>query len=142
MKIDEIKKIIQMLKNSDVKEIEFEDNGTKIKLVREVKKKNEVITIVENEDKIIAHPQKTLKKDSIYIKSSMPGTFYAKPSPKDPPYVKEGDIVNENSVVCIIEAMKIFNEIKAGVSGKIVKILVKDGEGVEYNQNLFELEKI
>ena len=143
MKIDEIKKLIQMLKNSDIKEIEFEENGTKIKLIRDIASKDIVTTVIErptaNSKKIIVEEE---KKEAFFIKSSMPGTFYRKPSPDSPNYVKEGDIINESSIVCIIEAMKIFNEIKSGINGKIVKILAKDGEGIEYDQPLFEIEKL
>ncbi len=142
MKIDEIKKIIKMLENSDVKEMEFEENGAKIKIVRDVVSKNSVTTVIENSSVNKTTEPETKKNDSVFIKSNMPGTFYRKPSPDSPAYVKEGDVINEDTVVCIIEAMKIFNEIKAGISGKIIKILAKDGEGVEFGQPLFEMEKV
>ncbi len=73
----------------------------------------------------------------IEIKSPMIGTFYRKPSPDKPPFVNVGDTVNEGDVVCIIEAMKLFNEIESEVSGKIVKVLVEDNSPVEYDQPLF-----
>ena len=73
----------------------------------------------------------------IAIKSPMIGTFYRKPSPDKPNFVNVGDDVSNESVVCIIEAMKLFNEIEAEVSGKIVKMLVDDGSPVEYDQPLF-----
>jgi acetyl-CoA carboxylase biotin carboxyl carrier protein len=73
----------------------------------------------------------------VTIKSPMVGTFYRKPSPDKSPFVNVGDNVNDNSVVCIIEAMKLFNEIEAEVSGKIVKILVDDTSPVEFEQPLF-----
>lgn len=73
----------------------------------------------------------------IEIKSPMIGTFYRRPSPDKPNFVAVGDEVTESSVVCIIEAMKLFNEIEAEVSGKIVKMLVEDGSPVEYDQPLF-----
>ncbi len=71
----------------------------------------------------------------------MVGTFYESPSPDDDPYVKEGDIVESNSVVCIVEAMKLFNEIEAEVKGEIVERLVDNGELVEYGQPLFRVKK-
>lgn len=71
----------------------------------------------------------------------MVGTFYASPSPDEDPYVKTGDRVEGNSVVCIVEAMKLFNEIEAEVNGEIVEILVEDGELVEYGQPLFRIKK-
>ena len=76
----------------------------------------------------------------ITIKSPMIGTFYRRPSPDKPNFVEEGDEVKEGKVVCIIEAMKLFNEIESEVSGKIVKILVQDSTPVEYDQPLFMVE--
>ncbi|MCS7297979.1 MAG: acetyl-CoA carboxylase biotin carboxyl carrier protein [Bacteroidia bacterium] len=77
-----------------------------------------------------------------YIRSPMVGTFYRRPSPEKEPYVKVGDIVQPGQVVCIIEAMKLFNEIQSEIAGKIVRILVEDGQAVEYDQPLFEVEPL
>lgn len=74
------------------------------------------------------------------IKSPMVGTFYAAPSPDAPPFVKTGDTVNDEAVVCIIEAMKVMNEIKAEISGKISEVLVQNGDSVEFGQPLFRVE--
>jgi acetyl-CoA carboxylase biotin carboxyl carrier protein len=71
------------------------------------------------------------------FKSPMVGTFYRAPSPESPPYVTEGDRVSKEAVLCIIEAMKVMNEIKAEISGEIVEILVENGEAVEFGQPLF-----
>lgn len=76
----------------------------------------------------------------VAIKSPMIGTFYRRPSPDKPLFVEVGDDVNPGKVVCIIEAMKLFNEIESEVSGKIVKILVEDASPVEYDQPLFLVE--
>lgn len=73
----------------------------------------------------------------VTVKSPIIGTFYRKPSPDKPMFVEVGDVVSEDSVVCVIEAMKLFNEIEAEVSGKIVKILVEDSSPVEFGQPLF-----
>jgi len=70
----------------------------------------------------------------------MVGTFYAAPSPDSEPFVKVGDAVDPESVVCIVEAMKVMNEIKAEMSGKIAEILVQNGDSVEYNQPLFRIQ--
>jgi acetyl-CoA carboxylase biotin carboxyl carrier protein len=75
------------------------------------------------------------------IKSPMVGTFYSRPNPKSEAFVKVGDNVDTNTVVCIIEAMKVFNEIPAEVRGKIVAVLVEDGEAVEFDKPLFRVEK-
>lgn len=84
-------------------------------------------------------PVKAVEETSNYleIKSPIIGTFYRKPSPDKPMFVEVGDTVAADSVVCIIEAMKLFNEIESEVSGKIVKILVEDGTPVEFGQPLF-----
>jgi len=74
------------------------------------------------------------------ITSPMIGTFYAAPDPDSEPYVKVGDVVNAESAVCIVEAMKVFNEIQAEVSGKIVAVLVENGEPVEFGQPLFKVD--
>jgi acetyl-CoA carboxylase biotin carboxyl carrier protein len=77
----------------------------------------------------------------IYVKSPMVGTFYRAPSPESPPFVDIGAKVSENSVVCIIEAMKIMNEIQAEVKGAIVEVLVESGQPVEYGQRLFKVKQ-
>ena len=74
-----------------------------------------------------------------YVTSPMVGTFYAAPSPDDPPFVKVGDLVNENSIVCIIEAMKVMNDVKAGIKGTVSEILVKSGEPVEFGTRIFRI---
>ncbi|MBQ2098349.1 MAG: acetyl-CoA carboxylase biotin carboxyl carrier protein [Bacteroidales bacterium] len=86
--------------------------------------------------------QETKEDDKKYltIKSPMVGTFYRRPSPDKPIYVNVGDEISKGKVLCVIEAMKLFNEIEAEVSGKIAKILVEDGSPVEYDQPLFLIE--
>ena len=74
------------------------------------------------------------------INSPTVGTFYSKPSPEDPPFVKVGDTVTPTTTICLIEAMKVYNDIPAETSGKIARILVTDGDAVEFGQPLFELE--
>lgn len=71
------------------------------------------------------------------VKSPIVGTFYRSPSPEKPPYIKVGDTISEGDVVCIVEAMKLFNEIESEVSGKVVKVLIEDAAPVEYDQALF-----
>jgi len=76
----------------------------------------------------------------VIVRSPMVGTFYSAPDPDSPPYVKVGDHVGPETTVCIIEAMKVFNQIPAESSGKIVAVLVENGEPVEYGQPLFKLD--
>lgn len=80
------------------------------------------------------------EENIVLIRSPMVGTFYAAPDPDSPPYVKVGDVVGPDTVVGIVEAMKVFNEIPAEVSGKIVAILVENGEPVEYGQPMFKVD--
>ena len=80
-------------------------------------------------------------EDLYQITSPIVGTFYRSPSPDKAPYISEGDVVNENSVVCIVEAMKLMNEIQAEVSGEVVKIYVENGQPVEFGQPLFGIRK-
>lgn len=75
-----------------------------------------------------------------YIKSPMVGTFYASPDPDADPFVRVGDVVNPDTTVCLIEAMKVFNPIPAGVSGKIVAVLVENGEAVDFGRPLFKVD--
>ncbi len=78
--------------------------------------------------------------NQVTIKSPMIGTFYLKPSPDKPNFVNVGDVINKGHTICIIEAMKLFNEIESEISGKIVKILVDDSSPVEFDQPLFVIE--
>jgi len=84
-------------------------------------------------------PKPADSKDIVEIKSPMVGTFYLAPDPESPPYVKVGDHVGVDTTVCIVEAMKVFNQIPAEVSGRIVAILVENGEPVEFGQPLFRV---
>ena len=78
--------------------------------------------------------------EAVYIRSPMVGTFYESPAPDAKPYLGMGDVVRPDSTVCLIEAMKVFTEINAGLSGKIVEILAKNGQPVEFDQPLFRVE--
>ena len=82
----------------------------------------------------------TTPDNTIEIKAPMVGTYYSSPAPDSDPYIKEGDTISEGQVLCIVEAMKLMNEIEAEVSGKIVKILVENAQAVEYNQPMFLVE--
>ena len=143
MKIDDIEKIIQMLKDSDISELTIEQEGVKFSLKRERLVSGEVLprpAEVLNQTGPTPQAVEVPVSNNRFIKAKMPGTFYSTPSPESPDYVKVGDTINDDTVVCIIEAMKIFNEIKAEISGKIVKILIKSGESLEYDQPMFEIE--
>lgn len=87
-------------------------------------------------------PPKAESKNTVAIRSPIVGTFYRAPAPDAPPYVDVGDIVKPGQVVCIVEAMKLMNEIESDISGRVVRILVKNEEPVQYNQELFLIEPL
>jgi acetyl-CoA carboxylase biotin carboxyl carrier protein len=80
-----------------------------------------------------------IEQPGTYVTSPMVGTFYSSPAPDQPPFVKAGDKVNENTVVCIVEAMKVMNEVKAGISGTIAEILVDSSQPVEFGTRLLRI---
>jgi acetyl-CoA carboxylase biotin carboxyl carrier protein len=88
----------------------------------------------------VAHVADAISVTGVTIESPMVGTFYRASSPTAEPYVREGDVVKEGQIVCTIEAMKLMNEIETRACGRIVKILVENGQGVEYGQPLFLIE--
>ncbi|MDR0222982.1 MAG: acetyl-CoA carboxylase biotin carboxyl carrier protein [Oscillospiraceae bacterium] len=90
--------------------------------------------------KKVADIQASAEKRGDYIKSPIIGTFYAAPSPEKPPFVKVGDRVEKGRVVCIIESMKLMNEITSDFDGLVAEILVKDGETVDFNKELMRIE--
>lgn len=158
LKIQEIREIIKLIDSSSIDEFSLNEEGTKLKL-----KKNAGQVVVAEAPKAVAQavapaapvaeaapaapkaeaapaaPKAEVAADANLHKivSPMVGTFYKSPSPDADAFVQVGDKVGEETVVCIVEAMKLFNEIEAEVTGEIVEILVKDGELVEYGQPLF-----
>lgn len=162
LKIQEIRELIRLIDQSNIEEFLYEHEGTKVhmkkpngvpveavvKAVAEPVPKLAVPEVTAPQAPATAsvqevkqeEPQKqeAVKADNLHkITSPMVGTFYAAPSPESPPYVKVGDKVKTDTIVCIIEAMKLFNEIEAEVNGEIVEILVQNGQLVEYGQPLF-----
>ena len=96
---------------------------------------NPQTTEIKPDSKAVAAAEETIKL--VEVKSPMVGTFYRAPSPDKPPYLKVGDVIDVGTVVCIVEAMKLFNEIESEVSGKVVKVMIEDASPVEYDQVLF-----
>ena len=145
MDYNEIKKLMDDMGNSKLTAIDIEfPDGIKISmkkdLVEKVITENAVSTDnnIAIENKVVV--EKECKEDEgTIIKSPMVGTFYIKPSPTSKPYVEVGDEIKKGDTLCIIEAMKLMNEIEAEFSGKITEILVKDGEVVEYGAPLFKI---
>lgn len=153
MDLNLIKKLIKILETSEVTDLEIEENGTRVKLAKKVRVTQSVsyaqapvaapanqhtsISVSKTEDK-----KTTDENDGLHeIKSPIVGTFYRAPAPDADSYAQIGDVVSVGTVLCIVEAMKLMNEIESDVSGKIVKILVESGKPVEYNQPLFLIQK-
>jgi len=140
-----IKKLIEIVKQEDISGLAVEEGGVKYEVKRERGVVKEFHEPVKGEKKEISKKTEEKAKDEeeglLAITSPMVGTFYRSPSPDSPPFVEVGDQVAAGKAVCIIEAMKLFNEIESEVSGKIVKILVESGKPVEYGQKLMLVKK-
>lgn len=151
MKIKEIQEIINFIKKSDLDDVSIETENIKIR----VKKNNGNFTTIEQpkivkteiqpqtspvENKVSEEKKEKTSNNNIIIKSPMIGTFYRSPNPESDPFVNEGDSIKVGQTICIVEAMKLFNDIESEVSGKIVKILVDDNSPVEFDQPLFEVD--
>lgn len=139
MDIRKIKKLIEMLQDSDLTEIEVKEGEESVRIARGKILSNEsqyqetiapVISLPSDKGSIA--PEETGSS----IKSPIVGTFYRKPAPDQPPFVEVGSIVNVGDVVCIVEAMKMMNEIKSEFTGKVSSINIEDGEPVEFDQSL------
>jgi len=154
--IEQIEKLVEIMKDGELSCMEIEEESFRIHLARE----KEIVTIQgggqiyhapashSQEGKHesataqgIAEAASAEEKGIIYVKSPMVGTFYRAASPDSPPFVEEGGKVKAETVVCIIEAMKVMNEIQSEVSGKVVEILVENGEPVEYGQLLMKVKE-
>ena len=156
MDLKEIQNLIKFVAKSGASEVKLEMEDVKI-TIKTGETKGEMTTVVQ-QIPMAGIPQPTApvpvaqpvapaaseapaasNEDSKYvtIKSPIIGTFYRKPSPDKPSFVEVGDTISEGSVLCVIEAMKLFNEIESEISGKIVKVLVDDSSPVEFDQPLF-----
>ena len=151
-----IKKLIKMLDESSLADLELEEEGIKLRLSKPRPKMtapmqqipfhmmpqlNAPVEKTEPNKEEKPKEEELKSENLIEIKSPMVGTFYRSPSPEADPYVNIGSAIKEGMVLCIIEAMKLMNEIESELDGKVVKILVENGKPVEYNQALFLIEK-
>ncbi len=143
MEYDKIKKLMDDMGNSKLTSINIDfPDGTKISMQKDAVQEKIVVTetakdVVEKEKEKI--PEISKPSGNI-VKSPMVGTFYLKPSPTSEPYVEIGKTVKKGDTLCIIEAMKLMNEIESEYQGKIKEILVEDGKPVEYGTELFIIE--
>ncbi len=150
MTIKELKEMIALMQEHGLTELEIEKNGFKIRLKKGatgaiVKEETQVqIPVPVSHVKQVASPVPASEVEEVgvvIVRSPMVGTFYAAPAPDAEPYVGRGKEVNVGDVLCIVEAMKLMNEIKSETKGKIVDILVENGQSVEFDQPLFKIQK-
>ena len=151
MNIKEIKEILQLMQENNLSEIEIEKDGLKIKMRKDaggravVSGAGESPVVIPMPTAIVAPtaaaagPVADTNVET--VKSPMVGTFYASPAPDQPPFVAVGSPVKDGDVLCIVEAMKLMNEIKAEVSGTVTEVLVKNGQPIEFDQPLFKVKR-
>ena len=144
MDIRKIKKLIEMLQESDLKEIEVSQGDESVRILRDSFVQTNGNKIIQQPEVLSAEPEiqqkiETSKAEGNVITSPIVGTFYRKPSPDKDPFIRVGDTVEKGDVLCIIEAMKMMNEIKSDFSGKIVSINLEDGEPVEFGQSIITI---
>jgi acetyl-CoA carboxylase biotin carboxyl carrier protein len=149
MKLSFLKSLIQMVESSNVEEIEITRWWTKVRITKSrlnpgAKRDNGAVVVEvprPAEEKPAAKPASAeppaVQENLVEIKSPMVGTFYRAPSPGAKVYVEVGEMLQSGQVVCIIEAMKLMNEIESSVAGRLVKVLVENAQPVEYGQPLF-----
>jgi len=157
MKAKEIRDLIDFISSSDLDEVNIETEEFKISVKKNLAGRNPAISQQNYSNELPAamntgrppaeSSPKTTAPDNpedtlLSIKSPMIGTFYRAPNPEAEPFVNVGDIVNKGQTVCVVEAMKLFNEIESDVSGKIVKVLAENSSPIEYDQPLFLVEPL
>lgn len=154
MDLNLLKKLIKMVEQSDIAEFSVQEGELKVKIsknshqvtqasfqqIPEYRPSSANTTVQISDSKPDAPAENITKSNLHEIKSPIVGTFYRSPAPDADPYIQVGDTVSAGSVLCIVEAMKLMNEIESDVSGKVVKILVDNASPVEYNQPLFLIE--
>ena len=148
MDIRKVKKLIEMLENSNLEEIEIQEGEESVRLVKShgvtpTAAQSFILpqepSVQDSEDS--NQEDEEIVKEGNLINSPMVGTFYASASPGAKPFISVGDLVAEGDVVCIVEAMKMMNEIKSEFSGTVLSVNVENSEPVEYGQSLFEISK-
>jgi acetyl-CoA carboxylase biotin carboxyl carrier protein len=165
MDIKEIKELIELINSSDIAYLEIETNDGHIKMDKSLTRnlvsdngsksvtyieEKEEIKRIENKKESVKELVEEVEKDKeafnnlegIIITSPMVGTFYSASSPDSDPFVKVGDKVKSGDILCIIEAMKLMNEIESEFNGEVIEVLVKDGDMVEYGTPIFKIKEV
>jgi acetyl-CoA carboxylase biotin carboxyl carrier protein len=147
--VKKVRRLVEMMKEHDLAEIDLRQGDQRVRLRRGAEPMISmpapaVVSVPQPESHAAPPAEKpavaTAGGESAVVKSPMVGTFYSAPNPESPPFVKVGDHVGPESIVCIIEAMKVFNEIPAEISGKVTAVLVENGAPVEFGQPLFKVD--
>ncbi len=143
MDLDLVKKVIKIAEEADISGLAVQQGDFRVEVKREKAGQMIVSQPVIHQASSAAAPSKKDEEEEgvVAITAPMVGTFYRSPSPDSAPYVEVGDRVEPGKTVCIIEAMKLFNEIEAEVRGEVAKILVENGQPVEYGQKLYLIRK-
>ncbi|MGD9898627.1 MAG: acetyl-CoA carboxylase biotin carboxyl carrier protein [Calditrichaceae bacterium] len=165
MDLKEIRQLIKVVENSNIGELEIEEDGKKVRITKSVSSNTGMIytpdvpmfhspapqnppvlqhTVMSgsaSQGETVVQAAEAVNTNTYEVRSPMVGTFYGAPSPDAEPYVSVGKQISVGQVLCIVEAMKLMNEIESEVSGKLVKILIENAQPVEYNQVLFIIEK-
>ncbi len=143
MDLKELKALVRLMEGGDLEELEVEEGGRRIRIRRRANDGQPVVRAGgQGGAKIAAAPVIAAADTAglVPIESPMVGTFYRAPAPGAEPYVKEGDSIQKGTVVCIVEAMKLMNEIESEVAGRIVRVMAENGKPVEFGQPLFLVE--
>ncbi len=150
MNIKELKEMINLMNENNLMELEIEKEGLHIRIKKAISPELSVqpqpIFIEREKEALIERPKEKEEiiktKKTIEIKAPMVGIFYRAPSPEAPLLVEVGQIIETGQVICIIEAMKLMNEVKSEVHGRVLEVLVENGEPVEFGQPLFLIEPL
>ena len=145
MDIRKIKTLIEMLEESNLNEIEVSQGDESVRISKgkdpvDYIENNQINTSISSQEKVSINEDDTKKFVGNQVKAPLVGTFYRKPSPDSDPFVKVGDIVKKGQVLCIIEAMKMMNEIKSEFDGKVSSIEIEDGQPVEFGQTIIVIQ--
>ncbi len=153
MDLNLIKKLVKIVDSTEITDLEIEEEGLRIKIAKKIRNAQLVSSPQmmassfplpgsnASESSVEEKIEKESEKENLHeIHSPIVGTFYRAPAPDADPYIQVGDTISSGTVLCIVEAMKLMNEIESDVSGKVIKVLVENGKPVEYNQPLFLIE--
>ena len=144
MELEDLKELLELLKETDITELQIEKDGSKVKIKREKILSPMGMPVQKSpayEEKIVAETEDDIQR-LVTVTSPIVGTFYRAPSPEAQPFVEVGQSVNQGTVLCIVEAMKLMNEIESDVDGIVVKVLVENSQPVEYGEPLFLIEPL